>query len=315
VSLTTPYEAEVLARIRYLHLRARHVVDGLMSGGHRSGQVGQAVEFADYQAYTPGVDPRTIDWRVWARTDRMMVRRFEKETEVACRLVLDLSGDLSTGDDASVGRPDLAGTKAGYAVVLAATLAYFLHLQGEPVGLEVVAGEGVLYASIPPKRGRHHLQTILRVLAMAKPGGKADLGAALERVGAGVRRRSWVAVLTDGMEEPSEWLPKLRVLAQRGADVRLVHLLDVREWSLAEDTPARWYSPEGGEEVAIDPLDARPAMRRVVNEYLREVRGGVVGGGGRYVPAPTHRPLEKLMRSLVLDHRNEAVPEVGWAPS
>ena len=127
MSQTTPYEAEVLARIRHLHLRARHAVDGLVSGGHRSGQVGQAVEFADYQAYTPGVDPKTIDWRVWARTDRMMVRRFEKETEVPCLLVLDLSGDLSTGDDASVGRPDLEGTKAGYAVVLAATLAYFLH--------------------------------------------------------------------------------------------------------------------------------------------------------------------------------------------
>ena len=310
-----PHDGEVLARIRHLHLHARHVVDALMAGGHRSVQVGNAVEFADYQAYTPGVDPRAIDWRVWARTDRMMVRRFERETEVPCRLVLDLSGDVGTGADASSGRPDLQGTKAGYALTLAATLAYFLHLQGEPVGLEIVAGEGAPFTSVPPKRGRRHLQTILRVLASVRPGGRADLGSALERIGASMRKRSWVAILTDGMEEPSGWLPALGVLSRRGADLRFLHLLDVEEWLLTEDTPARWYSPEGGEEIAIDPVDARSAMREVVFDYLREVRGGVVVGGGRYIATPTHRPIGKVLRALVLNHRSEAIPEVGWAPN
>jgi uncharacterized protein (DUF58 family) len=129
------WDPNVLARVRHLHLRARYLTAALLVGEHRSRRVGQAVEFADYQPYLPGMDLRGLDWRVWARTDRLVVKRFETETELPASVVLDLSGDLGTGDGARAGAlPDLDTTKAGYAITLAATLLYFLHLHGEPWG-------------------------------------------------------------------------------------------------------------------------------------------------------------------------------------
>ncbi|MCB9671364.1 MAG: DUF58 domain-containing protein [Alphaproteobacteria bacterium] len=268
-------------------------------GGHRSRRVGQAIEFADYQEYLPGMDLRGLDWRVWGRSDRYVVKRFETETELPCAVVLDLSGDTGTGKAGLGGYPDLDRSKAGYAITLAATLLYWLHRHGEPVGLEVVAGTGMPFSSLPTRGGRNHLQLCFLVLASAKAGGVAGLGDALARVGERVRRRSWVAVITDGMEEPSTWLPSLSAFARRGADVRFLHLFDPGEYALDEDRPVLFYSPEGGDTLAVDPVGAREAFGEVVAEYVDEVKGGVVRFGGRYLPASTGQPLETLLRRVI----------------
>ena len=309
------YDAEVLARVRHLHLRARTLTEAMLMGEHRSRRVGQAVEFADYQEYLPGMDLRGLDWRVWGRSDRYVIKRFETETELPCTVVLDLSGDLATGAAASSARPDLEGSKAGYALVLAATLLYFLHRHGEPVGLEIVAGEGVDHVSLPPRGGRNHLQLLFLLLAQVRPGGTAKLREALGRVGARLRRRSWVAVVSDGMEEPGEWLPSLAAFARRGADLRFFHVYDPREWRLAFDTPALFYSPEGGESLAVDPAGAPKAFAEVVREYVAEVEGGVVRFGGRYLPVATDRALDEVIRAAVLDDTAALGPgpEAPWA--
>jgi len=296
------WEAEVLARVRHLHLKARHLTDALLMGEHRSKRVGQAIEFADYQEYLPGMDLRGLDWRVWGRTDRFVVKRFETETELPCSVVLDLSGDLSTGSAASAGYPDLDRSKAGYAITLAATLLYWLHRHGEPVGLELIAGDEVPFRSLPSRSGRNHLQLCFLMLASAKAGGVAGLGRALGRVGERVRRRSWVAVITDGMEEPDQWLPALSAFSRRGADLRFFHLFDRDEWALKFSRPALFYSPEGGDALAVDPAGAQAAFTEVVDEYVDEVRGGVVRFGGRYLATSTAMPLEELLRRAILDH-------------
>jgi len=296
------WDASVLARVRHLHLQARHLTEALLVGEHRSRRVGQAVEFADYQAYLPGMDLRGLDWRVWGRTDRHVVKRFEAETELPSTVVLDLSGDLATGTGGTDrGLPALTGTKAGYAITLAASLLYFLHLHGEPVGLEIVAGRDVRWPSVPPRSGRNHLQLLFLQLASARPGGVADLLPALSRVGARTRRRSWVAIVTDGMEDPARWLPALSAFARRGADLRFFHMFDRREWSLRFDRPALFWSPEGGDPLAVDPHAAAAAFRDEVREYVSEVKGGVIKAGGRYLQVPTDRSLEQVLRAAILD--------------
>jgi uncharacterized protein (DUF58 family) len=287
--------------VRHLHLKARHLTDALLMGEHRSKRVGQAIEFADYQEYLPGMDLRGLDWRVWGRTDKFVVKRFETETELPCSVVLDLSGDLTTGASAIKGYPDLDKSKAGFAITLAATLLYWLHRHGEPVGLELIAGDEVAFRSLPSRSGRNHLQLCFLMLASAKAGGVAGLAKALGRVGEHVRRRSWVAVITDGMEEPGEWLPSLAAFSRRGADLRFFHLFDSDEWALKFNKPALFYSPEGGDVLAVDPAGAQAAFSEVVDEYVEEVRGGVVRFGGRYLEAPTNRPLEQLLRRAILD--------------
>jgi hypothetical protein len=299
------WDPDVLARVRHLHLRARFLTAAWLDGEHRSRRVGQAVEFADYQEYQPGMDLRRLDWRVAGRTDRYVVKRFETETELPCAVVLDLSGDLGTGGR---GRsvlggalPDLDKSKAGYAITLAATLLYFLHLHGEPVGLELLAGATPAGSSAPPRGGRNHLQRLFLMLASARPGGVGGLDRALAKVGARTRRRSFVGVITDGMEEPSTWLPGLQAFARRGADLRLFHVFDRREWRLDFDRPSLFYSPEGGDPLAVDPVGAAGAFREVVAEYVQEVRTGVVAAGGRWLPVPTDLPMEQVVRSAVLD--------------
>ena len=289
----------MLARVRHLHLRAQMLTRALLMGEHRSRRVGQAVEFADYQPYLPGMDTRGLDWRVWARTDKFVVKRFETETELPCTMVLDLSGDLKTGSTAAHAYPDLDRSKAGYAITLAATLLYFLHLHGEPVGLEIVAGDGMLHRSLPARSGRNHLQLIFLMLASSRSSGVADLRSALQRVGSRTRRRCWVGVITDGMEEPSNWLPALGAFARRKADLGLFHVYDSREWKLDFDRPSVFYSPEGGRELPVDPAGAQADFSEVVEEYVEEVRGGVVRWGGRYLRVPTDRPLENVLDAAI----------------
>jgi uncharacterized protein (DUF58 family) len=261
--------------------------------------VGQAVEFADYQEYQPGMDPKSLDWRVWARTDRFVVKRYHTETQLPCTVVLDMSADMSTGSSGVGGYPDLDGSKAGYSITLAATMLYWLHRHGEPVGLEIVGGEGGSHSRLPCRTGRNHLQLLFMALATVRPAGEANLADSLLYAGSRVRRRSWVAVITDGMEEPSRWLPALGGFARQRTDLNFFHLYDTGEFALDFSRPALFFSPEGGEELAVDPVGALEAFTEVSEEYIAEVESGVVKWGGRYMRVDTKRPLEAALRELV----------------
>jgi uncharacterized protein (DUF58 family) len=311
LTFADPADAELLSRVRHLHLRARKTAEALLLGEHRARRSGSAVEFADYQDYRPGDDHRRLDWRVWGRTDRLMIRRYEAETELPCVLVLDASADAGTGRRGR-GRPPLEGSKLGTMVTLAATLAWFLQRHGEPVGLEILGGEGMALSSLPPRGGVAHLHRLFTLLAAVRPAGRADLQASLLRIGGRVRRRAWVGVLTDGMEDPAGWLPALAAFVRRGADVRFFHTWDPAELRLEGFRPARFYSPEGGE-VALDPGQARTAFQEEVKAYFSQVRQGVLQWGGRYLPLPVDLDLDLLLRAAILDHPWLLPPDPGRA--
>lgn len=292
------HDPRVLSRVRHLHLRARVLTDSLLMGEHRSRRIGQAVEFADYLPYIPGMDLRGLDWKVWGRTDKLVVKRFHTETQLPSVVLVDLSGDIGTGSTGTAGYPELDTSKAGYAITLAATLLYWLYRHNEPVGLEIIGGLDVPYRSYLPRGGRNHLQALFVALAQARPGGVASLDQALRRIGDRVVRRGLVAVITDGMEEPSTWLPSLGAFARRGSDLRLFHLYDRGEWGLRFPGALQLYSPEGGGELAVDPDGAREAFAEVVKDYVAEVRRGIVGWGGLHHLCPTDRPLEDVLRMV-----------------
>lgn len=292
-------DADGLARVRRLHLIARTLSARMLAGSHRSKRVGKAIEFADYQEYVPGVDPRGIDWRVWGRTDRHVVKRYEAETELPCVVVLDLSADLETGEAGRGGLPPFEGSKAGRAIVVAASLLYWLQSQREPVGLVIVAGEGIPYSFVPPRGGRKHLELLLGLLARVRPAGRGELSTALRDVGARLPRRCFVAVITDGMEEPAAWLPSLGAFVRRGADLRLLHVFDREELKLPGEEPAVYYSPEGGEELVVDPVAERAALVEEAATWMAEVRAGVVRQGGQYVALPSDLTLERVVQRIV----------------
>ncbi|MBN1337279.1 MAG: DUF58 domain-containing protein [Deltaproteobacteria bacterium] len=309
-----PWEPEVLSRIRRLALVARCAVEGVLHGEHPSRALASSVTFADYKPYAPGDPVRDLDWRVWARTDRLVVRRTQAESDLPVLLVLDASGDMSTRPGGSAGdRPPIEGNKAGYALGLLATLAWYLYLRREPVGLAVLGGEDVPWRILSPRAGRHQLGSILGVLASVRPSGRADLGRGLQVVAAGLRRRSMLVLASDLMEEVESWAPALHALGRRRTDVRVLHLYDPRELDLQFPRPARFFSPEGGAPLALDPAGVREDFRAVVRAWTEEVRRAVTAWQGLYLPVPTDRPLADPLFRLLSGGSRRPKPACGRA--
>jgi uncharacterized protein (DUF58 family) len=294
---------QLLERLRQLKLIAQTHAAGLLSGQQRSKRIGAAVEFCDYQRYEPGMDLRHFDWGVLAKSDKRVVRRYQMETDLQCTVVLDLSADITAGESAV---PPLTGSKAGFAVSLAATLITLLSVQGESVGLELLGIQDQKVQSFPCRTGGGHLDRMMLALASALPGGRADLKRALGVVGERTRRRSWVALISDGQEEPSAWLPTLGGFGSRGTEVVHLQLYDPREWSLLDGSAVRLYSPEGGDPIAIDCGAIRDEFTQVVSEFVAEVRAGVQRAGGRHiltsvldgVVAPIQRAIDRGSRRV-----------------
>lgn len=302
------WDPNVLARVRRLHLLAVQTVEGLLHGGHKSRRVGANVEFADYKDYSPGDSLRDLDWKVLARSDRLVVRRYEVETELQCVLVLDASGDLSTGQGSPYAMPELEGTKFGYSLVLTATLAYYLIKQQEPVGLLVLGGSGPgAGVYLPARGGGTQLARIFAQLAALRPGGVARIGDGLNTLGPRLRRRGLVALISDLMEEPEGWMPSLAALSRRRTDLAVFHVMDRRELTLDYERPALYFSPEGGEALPIDPAGAAPELRAVLNAWLVELRGGLAEHRGRYYPSWTDLPLHAALAPMITGRR--AMPD------
>ena len=311
------WEPEVLARIRHLTLKARHAVEGVLQGAHRSRALGPAVEFVDFKEYSPGDPLRDLDWRVLARSDRLVGRRYQAESDLPATLLLDASADMATGVG-SLGagrpRPPLDGSKFGYALCLTATLAWYLQLRNEPVGLTVLGGEGLPWRVLPPRAGRRHLSRILAVLASVSPAGRAGLGKGLRAAAERQRRSSLLVLVSDLMEETETWAPALQALGQRRTDLRVLQLWDRGELQLRYPRSARFFSPEGGPAQPLDPVAARPAFLQVVAQWQQEVRRAVQAWRGIHLRVPTDRPLAEPLWRLLCAGRTAARRSSGSPP-
>ena len=303
-----PWEPDVLARIRHLALVARMAVRGVIQGAHPSRAVGQGLEFVDYKAYTAGDPLRDIDWRVLARSDRLLVRRYRAESNLPALVVLDASADMATGRGGLTDTRDgsvLDGTKYGYGVCLAATLSWFLYLHGEPMGLSILGGaEPGRY--LPPRGGRRQLARVLAALARSRPAGRAHIGKNLARVARQVRRSSLLVLVSDLMEDVAGWAPAMDALGRRRSDLRVVHLYDPAEMELRFSHPRMFFSPEGGDAMPLDPLAAQGPFKEVVRGYRDEIRAVMARQRAVYLAAGSDRPLAEVLGRLVSAHAGRA---------
>jgi uncharacterized protein (DUF58 family) len=240
-------DTQALMSIRSLELRARAVVEGFWSGLHRSPYHGFSVEFTEYRQYTPGDDPRHLDWRVYARSDRYFIKKFEDETNLRCHLLVDQSRSMSFGTP--------GWTKAAYAATLAATLARFLHLQGDAVGL-LSFDEGVR-DYLPARHRAGHLRQL--ILALDKPagGGATDLIKPLQRITEIVRKRGLIVIVSDFLTSLEHLERNLAALAASGHEIVLFQVLDPSEQRFEFTAPAIFEDVESGRTLFIDPLTAR----------------------------------------------------------
>jgi len=275
-------DPKTLMSIRNLELRARVVVDGFWSGLHRSPYHGFSVEFTEYRQYSPGDDPRYVDWRVYARSDRYFIKRFEDETNLRCYLLVDSSRSMSFG---SVGY-----TKAEFSATLAATLAKFLYLQGDGVGL-VSFDEGIR-DFLPARHRTGQLRNLMIALESPPRGQSTSLAAPLKCVAETVRKRGLLVLISDFLAPLDTIEPHLVTLNACGHDVILFQVLDPAEKTFNFQAPSMFEDAESGRSHFIDPASARKEYLRKLQSHCANLRSICERQGMTYHQLTTDRPLE-----------------------
>jgi uncharacterized protein (DUF58 family) len=240
-------DLQALMRIRSLELRAKMVMEGFWHGLHRSPCHGFSAEFTEYRQYTPGDDSRYVDWKRFARSDRYYIKKFEDSTNLRCHLLVDNSRSMAYG---SAGFP-----KAQYAATLAATLAYFLHQQGDAIGL--MTFDSHVREFLPARHRLGHLRQIMLALEKPASGSATDIAAPLRRCAEIIRKRGLILVLSDFLAPLDELEKALTVLVSCGHDVVLFQVLDPAELSFGFDQAALFQDLESGREIYIDPEEVR----------------------------------------------------------
>ncbi len=255
-----------LTRISSLELVARTVVEGFVSGLHRSPHLGFSVNFAEYRAYRPGDDIRKIDWKVYGRTDRFFVKEFEGETNTSIHLILDCSRSMSYGSGGI--------TKLEYGQFLAASLGYFAFKQRDAVGYISYAEDVVEY--IPARGSIGHLNTVLHAVERASADQKTDFVKPLISVAGRLRRRGIVVVISDLYDDPDHVMNGLRHLAFRGNDVVVFQILDPIELGFDFTQSAQFVDMETRAEMHVIPdyvrKEYRSVLRKQIAEYDKECR-------------------------------------------
>lgn len=282
-------DPRTLMRIKSLQLRAKVVVEGFFSGLHRSPHHGFSVEFTEYRQYSPGDDPRYLDWRLYARSDRYYIKRFEDETNLRCHLVVDLSKSMGFG---SVGY-----TKVEYARTAAATLAYFLAGQRDAVGL--VTFDEQIADYLPARYRPGHLHRLMLCLERATAGKSTDLSAPLEQVAATVRKRGMVVLISDLLAETTSLQTRLGTLRSQGHEVVLFRVLDPAELEFDFDAPAVFSDMETGRDLYVDPSAIREQYKRNFQHHAAEVEKTCRELGIDYIPISTGKPLEHVLSGFL----------------
>lgn len=276
-------EPAALMRIRSLELRARIVVEGFLSGIHRSPYHGFSAEFSEYRQYVPGDDIRHIDWRVFARSERYFVKKYEDETNLRCQLLVDGSRSMAYGSN-----PEL--TKHHYAATLAATLAHFLSGQGDAVG--VTRFDDRIRDYLPARNRPGHLRRLMLSLEKPAEGHATSLGDPLERVAQMHDRRGLFVLLSDFLAPLDELERRLGLLRARGHEMLVFQILDPREIDFNFEKAARFTDLESGQEQFLDPGQARKDYLAKFQAHVDELRAICQRGGIDFVQAPTDRAID-----------------------
>ena len=285
LDLLDPFEVAGLGGIE---LVARAVVEGFLSGLHRSPFRGFSVEFAEHRPYQPGDELRYLDWKILGRRDRLFVKQFEEETNLRATLVLDVS--RSMGWSGSADRL----TKFDYAVRLAAALGLVLLRQRDATGL--IAFDDVVRATLPPKARAGQWHLLVRTLQTLEPSGGTAAEGALRRVTDLLRRRGMVVFVSDLLVERELVLTALRYLRHRGHAVTVLHVMDPAELDLAAAGEARFVDPETGEGVVAAPRDLGPDYRATVERVVAAWRRACRTSGIGYHHVTTTTPFGHALR-------------------
>ena len=272
----------VVARLGTLELKARTVVEGFISGLHRSPFKGFSVEFAEYRQYIHGDDLSTIDWKVYARSDRPFVRKFEEETNVHCQLLVDVSGSMAYGRNGI--------SKFEYAACLAASLGYLMHRQRDAVGMTAFSDR--IVDAVPASTRPGHLRNLLVALDRIQVGSRTNVAKPLHKIADAMTKRGMVVVISDLLDDPETVIRGLKHFHYRGSDVIVFHVLDPDELEFPFDRATRFEDLETGEEVMAIPGAVRGHYLKAIGGLIDRYRRELGAAGIDYQLLTTREPLE-----------------------
>ncbi len=275
----------VLAKISSLILRARFVVEGVLTGLHRSPHHGQSIEFAEHKEYSPGDDLRHIDWKVYGKSDKYYVKQFEEETNLKGYILLDASG--------SMGYRSNKISKLDYGITLAASLAYLMLKQLDAVGLLTFNEREGSY--IPPRARSSHLQAILQVLEGLEPGSRTDLAKVLNNLAEKVRRRALVILISDLFDEADRVLDALKQFRHRKNEIIIFHILDPDEIEFPFKDLTVFLGMEGEGQILADPRGMKVTYQREIRSFIEKYRQVCLGNGIDYCLIKTSTPLDQAL--------------------
>jgi uncharacterized protein (DUF58 family) len=283
---------ETIARISRLDLRARHVVEGFISGMHQSPFFGHSVEFVQHREYVAGDDLRHLDWKVWSKTDRFYIKQYEEETNLRSTLVVDVSESMHYGRGAL--------NKYAYACTVGACLAYLLLRQQDAVGL--VTFDDQVRHTVPSRSQQNHIDAIVQGLHVSRPQAKTDLEKILRRVAETVGSRGMIILISDLLADRGPLFRGLEMLRHRRHDVLVFHILDDDEMEFPFAGTTRFEGMEELPQLLCDPRALREGYLEALEEYLVEVRRGCARQGIDYAQIRTGDYLDAAL-SRFLHHR------------
>ena len=292
-----------LMKIRSMELRAKVIVEGFWKGIHRSPYHGFSVEFTEYRQYTPGDDPRHIDWRLYARSDRFYIKKFEDETNLRCHVLVDHSKSMGYG---SVGY-----TKSQYAGTLAATLAYFLFTQGDAVGLATFDDQIRQY--LIPRNRPGYLHRLMLTLETPPKGGSTNLDSPLQKIAEILNKRGLILLMSDLLTSIEQLEKNLSYLRANGHEIVLFNVLDPEEIHFNFNSPALFEDVESGRNFYVDPIAAHKEYEKKLKNHLEAVKIICRNLGIDYHLFATNRPFDLALLEFLHDRmrRRKQVRRAG----
>jgi uncharacterized protein (DUF58 family) len=272
---TKPVDLELLAKLPSMSWRACYLMEGFLSGEHRSPRKGYSVEFAEYRAYQPGDELRRVDWRLFGRSDRLYLKRYEEHTQLKAHLVLDVSASMSY-----VSRPGIL-TKLDYARMILAGIALLMQRDGDPVGL-ALAGDG-LEDYLRPRCSTGHLHALFGKLDSVPKGSQTNLGAALSKLAALLSKRNLVIIAGDFYEDAATLLPALRRLRHDKHEVVALQVLDPAEVDFDFEASGNFVDLESRMVLPLHSGAARDRYLKKFRTFLAETEEMFRGHGADYV--------------------------------
>ena len=280
---------QTIARISGLDVRAQQVVEGFISGMHRSPFFGHSVEFVQHREYTAGDDIRHLDWKAWSKTDKYFIKQYEAETNLRCQIVVDVSESMHYGRGAL--------NKYEYACTAAACLAYLLIRQQDSVGL--ITFDSDVRHILPSRAAQNHLDAIVRTMHVSKPREKTDIIKILRRVAEASPQRGMIVLFSDLLVDREPLIKGLEMLKHRRQDVMVFHVLDDDEVVFPFSGTTRFEGMEELPHLLCDPRSLRDAYLDELEKYLVEVRRGCSKLGIDYTMVKTSDYLDAILSKFL----------------